>query len=408
MRRIFSFTALNVTQTLVTLVDSVFRLIVVFSLIDLMGQECCNQILSLSGVLFILPFLFFSTPAGHLADKFSKRDVLIWTMWAEVIFLFIAIFAIWMHNVFSSYLSLFLVALQAAIFSPAKYAILPEIVPEDDISRANGHMTLATYMAVIMGTFFGSFLAEISGRNYVFSTILCFIASIIGLIFSYLIEKTPAQDPQRKISFFFLRDLVKSLKVASKHEHLLLVSIAASYFLFTASYTQLNLIPFGIQSLNLSDVQSGYIYLSAALGIGLGSLFVSLVSKKEIKLSLALWGGFGTAFSYFFLYFFKYQLIPVVFLILSTGFHGGLYIVPLDAYIQVVSPKKQRGSIIAASTFLGVLAVLFAAGYLSLIGDVLVLSASTGFFFISFITLIFSFYLFFNLRKKIVFNNIEE
>ncbi len=402
MMKISSFAALNISQTLITLVDSIFRLIVVFSLIEILGNDCCNKILSISGALFMAPFLFFSTPAGHLADRFSKRNVIVCTLWGEVVCLLLGLWAISAHGVFSSYAALFLVALQASLFSPAKYSILPEIVPKQEISKANGHMTLGTYMAVIVGTFLASFIADITGRNYVLIAGFCVVLSIFALIFGYMIEKTKAQDPERKITFFFMRDIYNSLKEANRYPYLLLVCIAASYFLFTASYMQLNLIPFGIQSLKITDIQAGYIYLAAAFGIGVGSYIVTLLSKKGIQLWIAIWGAFGTAASYFLLYFFQYQLAPVVLLMISAGLHGGLYIVPLDAYIQVTSPQKTRGSIIAASTFLGVVAVLLAAGYLSLIGDFLALPAAVGFFVVSLITLFFSFYLFRSLPDRIL------
>lgn len=397
MYKISSFTALNVTQTLVTLIDSIFRLIVVFALIDLLGTDQSNKILSISGALFVIPFLVFSMPAGQLADRFSKRKVIIWTLWAELFFMIIGLFSMYAQGVFSTYFSLFLIALQASVFSPAKYAILPEIVSKEKISSANGHMTLCTYAAVILGTFLASFIADITGRNYFVVTLVCVFMSAIALIFSYFIEETPAQDPERKINYLFLLDVYKSLKEASHYPHLLLVSIATAFFLFTASYTQLNMLPFGIESLNISDIQSGYVYLSAALGIGLGSLIVAKFSGKGVKLGIAVFGAFGTAVSYLLLYIFETQLIPVVFFVMLVGINGGLYIVPLDAYLQITSPEKSRGSIIAAATFLGVFAVLLAAGFLSLIGDVFRLPASMGFFLVGFITLVFSFYLCFRL-----------
>src|SRR5260370_42357063 len=57
-------------------------------------------------------------------------------------------------------LVLFLLAAQANFFSPAKYGILPEMVPEANLSRANGLLELTTFVAIVIGTSFGTFLYE--------------------------------------------------------------------------------------------------------------------------------------------------------------------------------------------------------------------------------------------------------
>lgn len=399
--RISSFFALNVSQTLITLNDSIFRLIVIYSLIDMLGTEKSNQILAISATLFVSPFLVISQPAGQLADKFSKRTILLVTLWAEFLFMIIGLFAIYARDVFSAYFALFLIALQSSVFNPSKYAILPELVEKKRISQVNGIMTLCTYLAIILGTFLASFISEITHRNYLLITCFCVVIALIALISGYFIQKTPAQDPSRKINMMFVVEIYRSLKEASKYPKLLLACFSSAYFLFTAAYTQLNLIPFGIQSLGITDVQAGYIYLAAAMGVGLGSTMVAMLSGKNVELGITIWGAFGTGLSYFFLFFFQHHLAAVILLIISVGMHGGLYVVPLDAYIQVTSPEKKRGAIVAASTFLSFLAVLFSAGYLALIGEVLSLSAATGFFIVSLATLALSCYILFSLPDHV-------
>lgn len=381
-KRFSSFTYLNISQFLVTLNDSIFRLLVAYSLIDLQGTEMANTILAISGALFVLPFLLFTMPAGDLADRFSKKKIIVWMMVAEVVAMIYGLFAIHAKDVVGAYLALFFVALQAAIFNPAKYAIIPEVVTKEKLSKINGILTLFTYLAIILGTFFASFITQITNRNYILVVCICILLAIFGLYTSLQIEDTPRQNPKKKVNPFFFLEIIHSLKISRKYPHLLLAVLGSAYFLFTATYTQLNTIPFGIQSLKITDVQTGYVFLAAAFGMGAGAIAVAYLSGKHVELGFAIVGGIGTALSYILLFIFSSDIFAAVILIFSLGFHGGLYIVPLDAHIQVASPEKERGEIVAASAFLGFVGVLFAAGAIELFGNVLGLTAAEGFLII--------------------------
>lgn len=382
-----SFTYLNITQLLVTLNDSVFRLLVAFSLINKMGYEKSSTIFFISGVVFVLPFLIFSMPAGELADKCSKKKVIAWSLVGEVVGMAYGIFAMHYQSTVNAYGALFVVALQASVFNPAKYAILPELVKREDISKVNGIMTLATYLAIILGTFFASFFTQITENNYTLVALFCFCIALLGLWTSLQIETTPVKNPEKRINPLFLIQVVKSLKLASKYPHLLLTVLASSYFVYTASFTQLNLIPLAVQSLAITDVQASYMFLAAALGVGIGATIVAIISGKHVELGIALWGAFGTSFSYIILYVFSHNLLLSILLVLSVGINGGLYIVPLDSYIQIASPEKDRGEIVASGSLLGFFGVLIASLCIGFFNNILHLSAAEGFLIVGLLSL---------------------
>ncbi len=395
-----SFFYLNATNCLITLNDAIFRLIVTYSLIDTLGVEYSNTILSVSATLFILPFLFFTYSSGQLADKFSKNQVIIWTMWAELFFMFLGLGAIALKNPFFSYFALFLIALQASVFTPVKFAIIPEIEPKERLSKTNGILTLSMYLSIILGTFLATIICDLTNKNYTLVVLVCIAFSLMGIYSGYKIENTPVKNHLRKIDLFFFKDMVRTFKIASEHRYLLLSIFASSYFLFTAAYTQLNLIPFGMQSLGLSDVDTGYIYLSAALGVGIGSWVVGTLSGKQVKLRLSVWGAFGTSFSYIILFFAQHHLIFSVFLFFLVGFNGGLYVVPMDAYIQLASPEKHRGAIVGAGTLMGFIGVLFSAGAIALMGNLFGWQAATGYLVIGLISLMVSCWIFYCLSRS--------
>ena len=389
-KRFSSFTYLNLTQFLVTINDSIFRMLVAFYLIDKLGTDQSSNILFVSGILFVVPFLIFSMPAGELADKYSKMKVIVWTLVLEILAMLYGIYAMMWCSEFNAYAALFFVALQAAIFLPSKYAILPEIVKKEELSKANGFMTLATYVAIIAGTFLASFFTQVTNNNYVAVAIFCLFIAILGFFTSLQIETTPVKNAAKKVKILFLVQVYKSLKLAKQYPHLVLTLFAGAFFLYTASFTQLNIIPFGISALKITDVQAGYVLLAAALGMGIGSLVVAIVSGKNVELGISILGAFGTSFSYIILGLFPSGLTLAIAMILSLGIHGGLFIVPIDAFIQIASPEKDRGEIVAAGSFLGFLGIFLAALTLGFFTHVLKISPASGYLFIGISCLIVS------------------
>lgn len=375
-----SFTFLNLSQFLICLNDSIFRLLVVYSLIDMLGVEKSNVILSITGFLFILPYLLFSMPAGQLADRYSKKKLILWMMVFEIGAIGFGVWATYGKIVWGSYLALFLVALQSALYSPARAAIVPEIVPEADITKANGYLSLASYGAVLLGIFVASFVSEITHRNYTLIALMSLGFSVMAFFLSLGIQKTPVQNPKKKIEAFFFFELYRSIKEARLYPLLFVTLIASAFFYFTAGFTQLNTLPFGVQSLGLTDLQTGYIFMGAAFGVGVGSYWVILLSGKNVELGLSIWGAFGTALSYMLLYSFQHSLFISILLVISLGIHGGLFIVPMNAYIQIIAPDKDRGSIIAAGNFINFVLILAAPALIYLFGEKLYLTGAESFF----------------------------
>src|SRR5437867_3477768 len=116
--------------------------------------------LSLISVIFILPFFLFSGYAGYAADACSKRTVLVVTKAFEIGAMGLGFFAFLSGRIELMLGVLFLMALQATFFSPAKYGILPELLPDKDLSRANGLLEMSTFVAIVLGTAVGVYLFE--------------------------------------------------------------------------------------------------------------------------------------------------------------------------------------------------------------------------------------------------------
>ncbi|MBS0656248.1 MAG: MFS transporter [Verrucomicrobia bacterium] len=381
------FGYLNCTQFLGAMNDNIFKLLAVFCFISIEGSASSHSILASVGALYVIPFLLLSATAGTMADRFSKRSIIVGAKIAECL---VMLFGAWAFSLGSkplAFTALFLLACHSAIFAPCKYGIVPEIVPPERISKANGLLTSFTFIAIIIGTFLASFLTDMSDHDFITASVpsICFAA--VGLYCALKIPKTAPSGSKKAISARFLTEIVRNLFIIYKQPTLLSAVIGSSFFLFIGSYIQLNMIPFALQNLHLSDVQGGYLFLLTALGIGIGSLLAGKISGKSVELGFVPFGGLGIALCLFALSAFSDYLMVEIGLVILIGIFGGLYLVPLDSFIQIASPKTIRGQVIATSNFLGFFGVLCSAGMLYFLSETLELEPRAGFFAVGLITL---------------------
>ncbi len=383
------FTSLNCTQFLGAMNDNIYKLLIVYCFISLEGKEASNKILASVGAIYVLPFLFLSSTAGTMADRFSKRSIIVAVKCVEFCVMILGLVSFYIGSMTLAYSALFLLACHSAIFAPCKYGIVPEIVPPERISKANGILTSCTYTAIIVGTFLASFLTDISNYNFIFASSMAILFAALGIYFSLGIPKTAPSGSQKEISPRFITELLINLKLIFRQPSLLSAVLGSAFFLFVGSYAQLNMIPFAMESLGLSDVQGGYLFLLTALGIGAGSLLAGKLSGKTVELGLVPFGGFGIALCCLLLSVLHNYLVAEIILVGLIGVFGGMYLVPLDSYIQLASPKTIRGQVIATTNFLGFFGVLLSAGMLYFLSEVLGIKAANGFFVMGMIALSF-------------------
>jgi acyl-[acyl-carrier-protein]-phospholipid O-acyltransferase/long-chain-fatty-acid--[acyl-carrier-protein] ligase len=148
------------------------------------------------------------------------------------------------------------------------------------------------------------------------------------------------------------------------------------------------MIPFAVQSLNLSDVQGGYLFLLTALGIGTGCILAGKISGATVELGLVPLAGVGVVICCYMLDLFSNQLGAVIPLVMMLGLFGGMFQIPLDSYIQIASPHTSRGQIVAATNFLSFFGVLCASGLLYLVSEVFGFNADKGFTIVGSCTLL--------------------
>ena len=385
-----SFRWLNTTQFLGALNDNVFKLLIIFYLIDLLGTEKATSVTAVAGAVFVVPFLLFTAYAGKLADRFSKRNIVVAAKIAEAVVMFLGCVAFIFTSSLALYAVLFLMCTQSAFFGPSKYGIVPELVKTEQLSHANSFLEALTYLAIVIGTALAPFLAQITGSRYILCGVACLVIAVAGFTVSLKIETTPAVGTRKKASLLFVRDIWRTLRSIRTDKDLTMAVFASAYFMLLGAFMQMNLIPYGIQQLEFTQIQSGYLFLIAAVGIGVGSFLAGKLSGRNVEFGIVPLGALAMAFSSITIALIAPTLYPVLALILIMGIGAGLFIVPVHAFIQLRSPNETRGQVLAASGFIGWVGVAFAAGLVWFFGKTFSVSTAPimGFLILGLLTLI--------------------
>lgn len=352
------------TQFLGALNDNLYMLVVSLLAVDIArspGQS--GELLALVGALFNAPFFLFSGYAGHLADVFSKRSVLIAAKGFEVLVMSLGFLALLWNHTGLMLCVVFLTGIKSAFFSPAKYGIVPEMLPDRDLSRANGLVEMTTFLAVILGTSSAGLLVKVSGQEVWRIGAVPVAIAVAGGLTSLGIPRVPVSGARQAFRWEPWGEIGVGLRRLYANRALWLTVLAISYFSFLATLLRMDLLLFGKANLRLDDLQVGTLFTFLAIGVGIGSLAAGHLSGDKVELGLVPLGCLGMGIASLLLAASASSPQARVALLL-LGFAGGLFVVPLAAYLQQKSGKQEKGRLIAANNFLNTVGLLLASGAL--------------------------------------------
>ncbi len=366
------FKALLWTQFLGALNDSVYKIVVTLLAATAVSSTASGgRELALVGAVFILPFLLFSGYAGHLADVYNKRKVLIATKSMEAGSMGLAVLALYLENFELMLVVLFLMALQSTLFSPAKYGILPEMVGDKDLSRANALIQMSTNLAIIVGTWIGGeLLAVWRERTWLIGCVLTAVA-LVGFAASFGIGRVPDPRSRKALALNPWSEIFSGFRLLRADKALWLTVLGISYFWMLGALLQLDIILFGRDVLHVTEEWSARLITSLGIGIALGSMAAGRLSGDKVELGLTPLGSIGMGIAGLWLAWSGGSYTWAAVSMGLLGFAGGLFIVPLTSLLQQRSGSGERGRLIATNNFVNMLGVLLASGALYLLADIL-------------------------------------
>lgn len=330
---------------------------------SLVAQE--NSVASLALALFVIPFLISVAPAGFLADRYSKRNVLVGVKVVEVVLVLLGGALMFYGQLAAALAVLFLMGVHAAIYSPVKYGCLPELLRSESLSAANGALALVTYLGIILGGLFGTILAQyvIDSREahtlnglYLILGVMGSVAGV-GIASGLLVRPLPPADPARKMpqAAELFTDTARDLSFLWGNKELRYTALGVAFFWSLGGLTQLVVDDFGMHVLSLKRADLGPLQATLAIGIGVGSALAGWLSGGRIELGLSTLGAVGLAVAGCAIGLGGTSADSYVWSVVwlaALGMAGGMYDVPLTSWLQYRSPPKELGSILAASNFL--------------------------------------------------------
>ena len=256
-----------------------------------------------------------------------------------------------------------LVGVGAVMYSPAKYGILPEMVAENDLVRANAWVEGATIAAIILGMLLGSVLAE---RSVPLSLTVVAAAFAGSGLLALLLRKRPAARPTKIPLHIWLAHALREFRVSARQTlrqprgRFALLNSA----LFWAVAALLRLVILAWAPLALAvTTTSGIAELTlwTALGIAAGAILAPRYIGLDtiLRVRYAAWAMGLTLI----LLAFSTDLQWARAALFLAGVAGGLFITPINAVIQEIGHRGGgSGAVVGVQRFLENIVMLLAMG----------------------------------------------
>ena len=373
------FLPLFITQLLGAFNDNVFKNALVI-LITFQAASCSDSplLVTVAAGLFIMPFFLFSATAGQFADKMDKARMIRLTKLAEIGIMALGAIGFLMHSVELLMVVLFAMGAQSAIFGPLKYGILPQHLEHEALMGANALLQGSTFIAILAGTVLGGTLIVVPERGAMLTAIGIIVVALAGWAVSRSIPDAPSADPQLVLDRNPFRQTWRVARMAAEQRDVLVAIVGISWFWFVGA-TFLQLFP-GFTCDVLGGGPSVVVLLLCTFTIGVagGSWISARISAGRVSLALAPFGAMGL---------FVFALIPTVLppaapsaallsieqvlmdaanwpsllALLGLSTSGGIFVVPLFAFVQQQSPPERRARVIAAANVLNALFMVLSA-----------------------------------------------
>ncbi len=379
------FLPLFATQFLNAFNDNMFKMtmVILATYTILQGGETEEAYYNaLAGAIFILPFFLLSAVAGQIADSSDKMRVIRIIKSAEIGIMAVGAVGIWTHNIVLMFVALFAMGVHSTFFGPIKYGILPQHLEADEVLGGTAMVEAGTYIAILGGTIAGGI---IPGHWAAFAVIA---VAIVGRMTAQSIPPAPpeADAPDLVIDWNILRSSWRQVSATMHVPRLFLAIMAISFFWAIGAVLAAQFPPMVKNALGGDNTVATLFTAIFSVGVAIGSIWISqilkgTVSAKYAPASVIVMGMFvlllwwavrgwehipgGLIDWRQFLAVSRGDLIIVA--LLGIAVAGGMFVVPLYAFLTTTVAKSQTSRTIAANNIVNSGAMVIGAlGYSAL------------------------------------------
>ena len=322
--------------------------------------------------LFVLPFFLFSALAGQLADSTDKTRIIRVVKLVEIGIMAVGCAGLMLARtgVVTAPIVLMLIAVtglgvHSTFFGPIKYAILPQHLEDDDVLGGTGLVEAGTYLSILMGTI----VAGVIYQSTLLVAALTLVIALCGFAFARAIPPAPPLGAPLKLDW---NPFTASARLIGGTMHVprLFLAICAISFFWTIGSVLIIAFPPLVKNVLTAQASVASLVLGIfSIGVAIGSVAINLLLKGRISARfapasviamaaavIALWFAVGAwtpapaGQLYGALAFVAQpQALPVLLALLAVAVFGGMFVVPLYAFLTTTVSKCQTARTVAAN-----------------------------------------------------------
>jgi MFS family permease len=391
------FLPLFVTQFLGAFNDNLFRtsmvMLVIYGIYRDAEQEATFS--AIAGGLFIAPFFLLSALSGQLADAYDKARIVRIVKTAEIIIMLFGGAGLLLHDIPLLLAALTAMGVHSTFFGPIKYALLPQHLEPDEVLGGTALVEAGTYIAILGGTILGGLLVlqrDDGSYHAEWAALAVLGVAIVGRLAGGLVPPAPPADeaeipgfPKRGMDWHIIRASVTLVSATLHVRRLFLAILAISFFWAMGAVLAAQFPPLVKNSLG-SDQTVATMFLAVfSIGVAIGSVFVNWLLKGQVSAKFSPGAAIGMGI--FVLDLFRrvrswpgngselhtiqqFMTLPNSWMVLLDLFGvavaGGMFVVPLYAFLTITVPKSETARTIAANNIVNSGLMVFASAVLAI------------------------------------------
>ncbi|MFM6933762.1 MAG: MFS transporter [Novosphingobium sp.] len=367
------FLPLFVTQLLGAFNDNLFKnAMVLFVVYSVYSSEAAEAKFSaIASTVFIIPFFLLSSLAGQLADMRDKAAIIRIVKFCEILIMLVGgagLFLAWKGIDTTTVaiplmlLALFAMGVHSTFFGPIKYAILPQHLKSEEVLAGTGMVEAGTYIAILTGTILAGWIeVEWAALGVV-------VTAIIGYAAGRQVPPAPPQSAPEPLDYNFIRSSYRLIRQTTSDARVFEAIMAISFFWAVGTVLFIQFPPLAKNVLHASKEVASLFLVIFSVGIAIGSVSINALLKGTVSArwsapSVIMMGVFVVAFylvcrawppmedgllsvSTFIA---RPLAIPLLLALLGIAVAGGMFVVPLYAFLTTFVEKSQTARTIAAN-----------------------------------------------------------
>jgi MFS family permease len=375
------FLPLFVTQFLGAFNDNLYKsAMVILATYAIYNDETKEATFNaVAGGLFILPFFLFSALAGQLADSMDKARIIRIVKAAEIGIMVFGAAGLILHNIPLLLAALFAMGVHSSFFGPIKYAVLPQHLERDEVLGGTGLVEAGTYGAILLGTIAGGLLGREHGEIAAAGVL---IVAVIGLMVGRMVPPAPPEPdaPPLKLDWHIVRASIRLVNATLHIPRLFLAIVAISFFWAMGAILAAQFPPL-VKNVFHANEQVATLFLAIfSVGVAVGSVLINRLLAGRVLAKYSPASAIAMGLFVLILYWnaldwpvqsgplldwWSFVVIGqaewVMFALFGVAVSGGMFVVPLYAFLTTTVPKSETARTVAANNIVNSGAMVLSA-----------------------------------------------